>query len=270
MLDKTYLDFKTFLKHDLKYKRWTVKVRTVSSIMTVEKGTFLYEFEGGGFELKEGGSVFLPIGSSYSYKLTTKECLCHQIMFNICDENGALRLADRVAELMKEIVRQGSGCGAVNQFKLTADVYSVLSLFFERVRDSREELQIYPALKMLEEHYNEQVLVGRLAEACTLSQSQLRRLFKKGTGMSPVEYKNHLRIKKAADMLLYSQATVAEISQSLGFKNPFVFSRVTKFLEYVISSTKSLRSVGSPPVNVSIGIFALDSLSIIIFHSHSI
>lgn len=236
MLEKTYLDFKTFLKHDLKYKRWTVKVRTVSSIMTVEKGTFLYEFGGGGFELKEGETVFLPIGSSYSYSVTSKECLCYQIMFNICDENGVLRLTDRpvktadirVAELMKSIVQQGSGCGAANQFKLTADVYSVLSLFFERVRDSREELQIYPALRLLEEHYNEQVSVGRLAEACALSQSQLRRLFQKETGMSPVEYKNHLRIKKATDMLLYSQATVAEISQSLGFKNPFVFSRVFK------------------------------------------
>jgi AraC-like DNA-binding protein len=236
MLKKTYLDFKTFLKHDLQYKRWTVKVRTVSSIMTVEKGAFLYEFDGGGFELKEGETVFLPIGSSYSYKVTTKECLCHQIMFNICDENGALRLADqpvkasdsKVAELMKSIVRQGSGFGSVNQFKLTADVYSVLSLIFERVRDVREELQIYPALKMLEEHYNEQVSVGRLAEACALSESQLRRLFLKETGMSPVEYKNHLRIKKATDMLLYSRATVAEISQATGFKNSFVFSRVFK------------------------------------------
>jgi AraC-like DNA-binding protein len=236
MLEKTFLDFKTFLKHDLKYKRWTVKVRTVSSIMTVEKGTFLYEFDGGGFELKEGETVFLPIGSSYSYKVTTKECLCHQMMFNICDETGVVKLADRpiktadsrVAELMKEIVRHGSGCGAVNQFKLTANVYAVLSLFFERVRDFREGLKIYPALKMLEEHYNEQLSVGRLAEACALSPSQLRRVFQKETGMSPVEYKNHLRIKKAADMLLYSQATVAEISQLLGFNNPFVFSRVFK------------------------------------------
>jgi transcriptional regulator GlxA family with amidase domain len=134
----------------------------------------------------------------------------------------------RVAELMKEIVRQGSGFGSVNQFKLTADVYSVLSLFFERVRDSCEELQIYPALRLLEEHYNEQVSVGRLAEACALSESQLRRLFLKETGMSPVEYKNHLRIKKATDMLLYSRATVAEISQVTGFKNSFVFSRVFK------------------------------------------
>ncbi len=106
-------------------------------------------------------------------------------------------------------------------------------LFFERVRDSREELQIYPALRLLEEHYNEQVSVNRLAEACALSQSQLRRLFQKETGTSPVDYKNHLRIKKAADMLLYSQATVAEISQSLGFKNPFVFSRVFKQLKGV-------------------------------------
>ncbi len=46
--------------------------------------------------------------------------------------------------------------------------------------------------------------------------------------MSPVEYKNHLRIKKATDMLLYSRATVAEISQVTGFKKSFVFSRVFK------------------------------------------
>ena len=47
MFEKTHLDFKTFLKHDLKYKWWTVKVRVASSIMTVEKGRFLYEFDGG-------------------------------------------------------------------------------------------------------------------------------------------------------------------------------------------------------------------------------
>lgn len=236
MFEKTYLDFKTFLKHELRVKRHNVTERTISSIMTVEKGDFLYEFEGGGFELKEGDTVFLPLGASYSYKAAANECICYQIMFNICDENGPLQLADfpikttdsNVAELMKGIVNQGNVVGAVNQFKLTADVYSVLSLFFERVRDTREKLQIYPALRLIEEGYNEQIPVSRLADACALSQSQLRRLFQKETGMSPVEYKNHLRIKKAADMLLYSHQTVSEISQSLGFKNPYVFSRVFK------------------------------------------
>ena len=129
---------------------------------------------------------------------------------------------------MKEIVNRGNGLGSINQFKLTADVYSVLSLFFERVKDSREELQIYNALKLIEEHYNEPISVSQLANASAMSQSQLRRLFQKETGMSPIEYKNHLRIKKASDMLLYSGQTVMEISQCLGFKNPFVFSRVFK------------------------------------------
>ena len=236
MFEKTYLDFKTFLKHELRVKRHNVTVRTISEIMTVETGVFLYEFEGGGFELKEGDTVFLPLGASYSYKATTNECMCYQIMFNICDEKGPLQLADfpikttdsNVAELMKRIVNQGNVLGSANRFKLTADVYSVLSLFFERVRDTREKLQIYPALRIIEDGYNEQVPVSRLADACALSQSQLRRLFQKETGMSPVEYKNHLRIKKATDMLLYSHQTVSEISQSLGFKNPYVFSRVFK------------------------------------------
>jgi len=129
---------------------------------------------------------------------------------------------------MKDIVNRGGALGSVNLFKLTSDVYSVLSLFFERVRDTREKLQIYPALKLIEEGYNEQIPVSLLAEASALSQSQLRRLFNKEIGMSPVEYKNRLRIKKAADMLLYSGQTIAEISQNLGFKNPYVFSRVFK------------------------------------------
>ena len=171
MFEKTYLDFKTFLKHNLQYKRWNVKLRTISSIMTVEKGRFLYEFDGGGFELKEGESVFLPIGSSYSYKVTSSECKCYQIMFNICDENGS-----------------------INQFKLTADVYSVLSLFFERVRDSREKLQIYNALKLIEEHYNEPISVSQLANASAMSQSQLRRLFQKETGMTMSAWRKENKI----------------------------------------------------------------------------
>ena len=236
MFEKTYLDFKTFLKHELRVKRHNVTLRPISSIMTVEKGDFLYEFDGDSFELKPGESVFLPVGSSYSYKVTTKECTCYQIMFNICDETEPLKLADfpvkttdgKVASLMRDIVNRGSGLGSVNSFKLTADVYSILSLFFERVRDTRENLQIYPALRLIEEGDNEQIPVSQLANACALSQSQLRRLFQKETGMSPVEYKNHLRIKKATDMLLYSHQTVSEISQSLGFKNPYVFSRVFK------------------------------------------
>lgn len=241
MLEKTYLEFLAFMCHEPKFKNWKVKNRRTSSIMTVEKGTFIYEFQGKEFELKSGESIFLPYLSSYSYKITTEQCICHQIMFNIFDAEGKLKLSDnpkktsdaKVGELIKKIVVQGNSPNQLSPFKFTADFYTVLSMFFEKNIDRREVLRIFPALKYIEEHYAENINLDNLAELCMLSQSQLRRIFKAETLMSPIEYKNSLRIKAALSMLIYSEKNISEISQELGFANPYIFSRTFKEWEGV-------------------------------------
>lgn len=241
MLEKTYLEFLAFMCHEPKFKNWKIKNRRTSSIMTVEKGTFIYEFQGKEFELKSGESIFLPYLSSYSYKITTNHCICHQVMFNIFDAEGTLKLSDnpkktsdaKVGELIKKIVVQGNSPNQLSPFKFTADFYTVLSMFFEKTIDRREVLRIFPALKYIEEHYAENINLDNLAELCMLSQSQLRRLFKAETLMSPIEYKNSLRIKAALSMLIYSEKNISEISQELGFANPYIFSRTFKEWEGV-------------------------------------
>ena len=241
MLEKTYLEFLAFMCHEPRFKNWKVKNRRTSSIMTVEKGTFIYEFQGKELELKSGESIFLPYLSSYSYKITTNQCICHQVMFNIFDAEGTLKLSDnpkktsdaKVGELIKKIVVQGNSPNQLSPFKFTADFYTVLSMFFEKTIDRREVLRIFPALKYIEEHYAENINLDNLAELCMLSQSQLRRLFKAETLMSPIEYKNSLRIKAALSMLIYSEKNISEISQELGFANPYIFSRTFKEWEGV-------------------------------------
>lgn len=234
--EKTHLEFFLFMRHVPKIRVHTVKNRKYSSVMTVVKGGFEYSYNGGGFTLNEGETVFLPYNSNYSYKTVGEECVILQIVFNICDEQGIIQLCEdpvkssdtKIAEAMERIVSAGIVPGGSSAFKVTADVYRVLSLFFDKFGDNRESLQIYPALRFIEQNYCEKISVEHLAKLCVLSQSQLRRLFNSETGMSPIEYKNSLRIKAACDMLTFSSQNISEISQALGFENPYIFSRLFK------------------------------------------
>ncbi len=58
-----------------------------------------------------------------------------------------------------------------------------------------------------------------------VSNGRFLHLFKDATGMSPGAYMMQLRLAKAADELLASDRTVAEIAYEVGFRDPLYFSR---------------------------------------------
>lgn len=234
--ENTYLKYSLFMRHTLSMRNLNVKNRNCSSIMFLEKGKLTYTFDGGGFELNEGETVFLPYNSSYSYVSSDGEQLLYQMFFNIVRDGSNLQLCNnpiksdnpKIAEIMKRVINNGLVPGGGTTFKLTSDVYKILSLFFDEDTDKREALQIYPALQYLEKHYSEKVSVEHIANLCGISQSQLRRVFKREIGMSPIEYKNSLRIKSACNLLEVSNHNISEISEALGFENPYFFSRFFK------------------------------------------
>jgi len=86
--------------------------------------------------------------------------------------------------------------------------------------------RVQPALEFLEAHYTEDCPVEFLAELCALSQSHFFAAFKKAVGMSPVRYKNHLRVEQAKLLLSSEECTIREIAEMLGFENIYYFSRV--------------------------------------------
>lgn len=48
------------------------------------------------------------------------------------------------------------------------------------------------------------------------------------TGYSPYEYLRVMRMKKAAEMLLTEDLTIAEVAYSVGINDPFYFSKCFK------------------------------------------
>ena len=65
------------------------------------------------------------------------------------------------------------------------------------------------------------------ARAC-MSESNFFRVFKHETGLTPVEYINELRIKRAKELLEDPNCHITEVFLACGFKNRSYFNRMFK------------------------------------------
>jgi len=69
------------------------------------------------------------------------------------------------------------------------------------------------------------VSVVELARLASLSTSHFAALFKASTGSGVVEYVRRLRSARARELLMTTEASIADIGMSVGYSDPFYFSR---------------------------------------------
>jgi len=67
--------------------------------------------------------------------------------------------------------------------------------------------------------------VTEMAEFCSLSEAQFRRVFHAHTDTSPKDYVDRLKIMQAAEALSSSGGGIARIAMQFGYSDPFHFSR---------------------------------------------
>ena len=66
-------------------------------------------------------------------------------------------------------------------------------------------------------NYDKNTGISELAKLCLLSESQLRRRFTKVYGTTPIAYRQQLRCKIAAELLLRTRFSIQKISDRVGF-----------------------------------------------------
>ena len=84
------------------------------------------------------------------------------------------------------------------------------------------------AVKWLDAHYAEKVSIDRLAAYMGYSRARLFVLFREHTGLSPNDYLQRLRIRKAKKLLASGNDSSLSISSACGFPDSRYFSRVFK------------------------------------------
>jgi YesN/AraC family two-component response regulator len=78
----------------------------------------------------------------------------------------------------------------------------------------------------IEMNYKENILLEDLATVLNISRTYLSYLFKKEVGVTFPQYLNKFRIRKAMDLLKYTDLQIKEISKNIGYRDPSYFNKL--------------------------------------------
>ncbi len=122
------------------------------------------------------------------------------------------------------------------------EVYKSILDFTAPNRENSETKYFELISKYLNEHYKEDVMFEDIAEEIGISYSYLRKLVKEETGKSLIDNVNILRIEEVKHLLLYSDLSISQIAQEVGYRNIQSVNRFFKKYEGISPSEfKSLK-----------------------------
>ena len=213
-------------------------------LMVVSDTTVRYtDNSGDTFTADNGDVIYCPFGGKYKFEVISPpdsgrfgkvKTLC--INFNmICPDKKIITLSRKPIKLVNfKSVQLEKDFFDVSKYALKPMVrqyklYKILKTVIDIYSSSSENVSLLrQAVKYTEEHYAENYKMSLLAEKFNLSESHFRKLFKEFTGLSPVEYRNQLRIEHSKELLTQSTASVSEVALDEGIEDQFYLSRIFK------------------------------------------
>jgi AraC family L-rhamnose operon transcriptional activator RhaR len=91
---------------------------------------------------------------------------------------------------------------------------------------SQTLLAINRVVSYIENHYASPLTAGELAAKAGTCERSLQRYFQRAFGVSPTDYLNRLRVKKASELLLESELNVTEVADAVGITDSNYFARL--------------------------------------------
>ena len=222
-------------KKNPEYKNLSVNKRGVNGFLLVEDGKCIYCWEDKEVHMKKGSLIYLPFASTHTLKVLSDEFSFHRIDFSVNTPDGEsiifsdhpLLITEKADESITDLVHRMSRLflDHSDNFMLTSTLYAL----FERVlkvTNGKKSTGIQGVINYIERNFAEEIDCNKLVEISFMSKSKMYREFKVQTGLTPIEYKNNIRIERAKIMLESNSYTVDEISDTLGFEYPCYFTRI--------------------------------------------
>lgn len=123
----------------------------------------------------------------------------------------------------------------LSHFTSLSDILEWLQHFCDKLckllddrKDNRSDKLVELTLRYIEEHYQEKLALSNLADALNISPGHLSITFKKVTGTTISDHIASVKIEHAKRLIDSHQYLIYEISDMLGFDNPYYFSKVFK------------------------------------------
>jgi AraC-like DNA-binding protein len=106
---------------------------------------------------------------------------------------------------------------------------SQLSFFANEIlirQAEREPYRVRLARTFISNHQTEDITLSDVAKTINVSPFYLCKIFKRGTGLTLIEFRNRLRIESAKKLLTTSNQGVSEIAYGVGFQSLTQFNRL--------------------------------------------
>lgn len=133
--------------------------------------------------------------------------------------------------------------------KSLSSFYKLLSIIVDtselsdqdRISSNPQETYIKQAIEFIDTNYSRKIRIEEIAAYVGINRKYLSKLFSDILNVSPQNYLINFRLQKACDLLADSKLSINEISNSIGYNDPFLFSKIFKKFKGV--SPKSFREI---------------------------
>lgn len=183
-----------------------------------------------------GELVFIPKGCVYTSTYLENDTENKIIQFDLAQGElpEYLRAPVKVelpnaGELVESFFTSFKGHSQNHPFYYLSCLYNLLFQIdksYSKIPTKYKKLKA--ALFEMTEHWSESRPVSYYSNLCNISEVNFRRLFREYTGMSPIEYRNDVRLTQAKNKLQSGEYNVSEAAYETGFSNLSFFIRLYK------------------------------------------
>lgn len=141
-----------------------------------------------------------------------------------------------------EIIEEQEACEVGKELILKSLIMKLIALFLKEINYVKNTKKInrcdFPfydknnivkiILEYLDNNYTENISLDDIARNMYMSSVYISKVFKEKTGESPINHLINLRLEKAKDLLVSTELPIKSISQYIGYKDAYYFSKLFK------------------------------------------
>lgn len=255
-----YIEIKDFLNKDIDIReirvlsiKESVKTRNIfkkrkfNIIFMYISGKRQYIPDTGApFYLNPGDIMYVPEGAAYKFSVLEGDPLDYAIAVNFAlrDESCEKVCIGKTPfiittdsskyyeSLFLRALNMDSGV-KMGRMMVKSSIYRLFyEIFTEKIHRDYDKLswrEILPAVDKIELNPSQDISIPELAKLCGVCETKFRKLFNQYTGgLSPVQYRNKLRMEQAVRSLKTKEITVEQAAHEAGFKDMAYFYRCLK------------------------------------------
>jgi AraC-like DNA-binding protein len=163
-----------------------------------------------------------------------QEIICLWADLGACSSfDHAIRLPDArgaFRQLFEAIYEEFTGNRPFAQEVVACHLRTLVWLMRQHFAEpvTETQTQVERCLNYIHENYAQDFPIEALAKQVYVSPSYLFRIFRKKTGVTPMHYRNLVRVDKAKLLLLDRALKMEEVAERVGFEDAKYFTRVFK------------------------------------------